>query len=52
MNASLQSFQLLQVLGKITNFTVNRDHSYKIKETGVVTYTCRYSSGHLIHNLS
>ena len=24
------------------------DHSYKSKETRVVTYTCRYSSGHLI----
>ena len=32
----------------ICNFTVNRNHSYKSKETRVVTYTCRYSSGHLI----
>ena len=34
---------------KISNFTVNRDHSYKSKETTwSPTYTCRYSSGHLI----
>ena len=32
-----------QVLGKINNFTVNKDHSYKNKETGIVTYACRYS---------
>ena len=27
---------------------VNRNHSYKSKETRVVTYVCRYSRGHLI----
>jgi len=26
--------------------TVNRDHSNKNRETRVVIYTCRYSSGH------
>ena len=36
---------LLLITRKICNFTVN---SYKIKETRVVTYICRYSSGHLI----
>ena len=31
----------------ISNFRVNRDHSYnKSKETRVVTYACRYTSGH------
>ena len=28
-----------QVLGKISNFTINRDHINKSKETRVVTYT-------------
>ena len=28
------------------NFTVDMDHNKKSKETRVVTYTCRYSSGH------
>ena len=34
------------------NFIVNRDHSDKSKEIRVVTYICRYSSGHLIPNLT
>ena len=38
-----------QVQGKISNFTVIRDHSIKSKETRVVTYTC---SGDLIPNSS
>ena len=33
---------------KINNLKVNKDNSYKSKETRVVIYTCRYSSGHLI----
>ena len=33
---------------KISDFTVDRDHTYKSKETRVITYTCRYSSGLLI----
>ena len=32
----------------ISNFAVNRDCSSKIKDTRVVTYTCKYSSEHLI----
>jgi len=38
-----------QVQGKISNFAVNRDHSFTSKKTKVVTLTHRYSSGHLIH---
>ena len=41
-----------QAYGKRRNFTVNRDHSNKNKETAMVTYTCRYSSEHLIPNPS
>ena len=33
---------------KYSNFTVNRDHCYKSKETKVVTYTCRYCRGLVI----
>ena len=33
---------------KLVTFTVSRDHSNKSRETRVVTYTCRYFSGHLI----
>ena len=33
---------------KYSNFTINRCHGYKRKETSAVTYTCRYSSGYLI----
>ena len=35
---------LLQLLGKICNFTINRDHINKNKGTKVVAYTCRYCS--------
>ena len=36
-----------QVQGKISKFTLNRDHSYKkSKEIRVITYT--YCSGHII----
>ena len=31
-----------------SNFTANRDQSYKKEEKIMVTYACRYSSGHLI----
>ena len=31
-----------------SNFTVNKDHSYKKQGKRVVTYPCRCSSGHLI----
>ena len=33
---------------KISNFTVDRDHSIKSKETKVIAYTCRFSGQHLI----
>jgi len=35
---------------KICNFTGNRDHINKSKETRVVAYICRYSSEPLIPN--
>ena len=35
---------------EICNFTGNRDHKNKSKETRVVAYTCRCSSGPLIPN--
>ena len=37
---------------KISNFAVHRDHIIKSKIKRVVTYTCRYSSGYLIPELS
>ena len=36
------------VIFNYSNFAVNRDHSFKSKETRVITYTCRYFRGNLI----
>jgi len=46
--ASVRDINIAEVLGKSCNFTVNRDHINKSKETRVVAYTSRYSSGQLI----
>ena len=39
---------MILVYGKISNSAGNKDHNNKSKETRVVTYVCKYSSGHLI----